>query len=57
MTDKEKSLLNTVLLELLPYETRVAIDFKSYLEILPDDSPEDPCPYKGNLEFFLKQQR
>lgn len=56
MTDKEKSLLNIVLLELLPYKTKVAIDFKSYLEILPDDSPEDSYPYKRNLEFILKQQ-
>ena len=50
MTEKEKSLLNIVLLELLPYNTKVAIDFKEYLAWLPDE------PYKEKLEFFLKHQ-
>jgi len=48
MTKEEKSLLNIVLLELLPYNTKVAIDFKEYLEWLPNE------PYKEKLEFCLK---
>jgi hypothetical protein len=51
MEEKEKSLLNIVLLDLLPYDTKVAIDFKEYLKWLPDEEP-----YKEKLEFFLKHQ-
>ena len=51
MTDKEKSILNITLLELLPYNTKVAIDFESYLNWLPDEEP-----YKERLKFSLKHQ-
>jgi len=51
MDEKEKSLLNIVLLDLLPYDTKVAIDFKEYLEWLPDGEP-----YKEKLEFALKHR-
>lgn len=51
MNEKEKSLLNTVLLDLLPYDTKVSIDFKEYLKWLPDEEP-----YRESLEFVLRHQ-
>jgi hypothetical protein len=51
MNEKEKSLLNSALLKLLPYDTKVTIDFKGYLNLLPDEEP-----YKEKLEFSLKHQ-
>jgi hypothetical protein len=54
MTQEERHLLNTALLSLLPYNTKVLINFEEYLKWIPDDSEEDTYKYKKNLNFVLK---
>jgi len=52
MTQEEKNLLTKVLLEQLPYNVKVAIDFQPYLACLPDDEDLE-YPYRKNLNFIL----
>ena len=52
MTQEEKDLLVKDLCGRLPFHVKVAIDFKGYLEVLPDDENLE-YPYRKNLNFIL----
>lgn len=54
MTQEEKQLLLKDLCSRLLYNVKVAIDFKSYLELLPDDDDDSEYPYKKNLNTILR---
>lgn len=54
MTQEEKQLLLKDLCARLPYNVKVAIDFKSYLDLLPDDDIDSEYPYKKNLNTILR---
>jgi len=54
MAQEENFLLLKDLCARLPYNVKVAIDFKSYLELLPDDDDDSEYPYKKNLNTILR---
>lgn len=54
MTQEEKQLMLKDLCGRLLYNVKVAIDFKSYLEWLPDDDDNSEYPYKKNLSTILR---
>ena len=52
MTQEEKDLILKDLCARLPFHVKVAIDFKGYLEVLPDDENLQ-YTYRKNLNFIL----
>lgn len=52
MTQEEKDLVVKDLCGRLSFHVKVAIDFKGYLEVLPDDENLE-YPYRKNLNFIL----
>ncbi len=54
MIQEYKQLVLKDLCARLPYNVKVAIDFKSYLELLPDDDDDSEYPYKKNLNTILR---
>lgn len=52
MTQEEKELLVADLCARLPFQVKVAIDFKGYLEVLPDDENLQ-YNYRKNLKLIL----
>lgn len=55
MTQEEKQLLLKDLCARLPYGVKVAIDYKTYLNWLPDDTEDDH--YKEHFNFLLKHEK
>lgn len=56
MTEQEKQLLLKDLCARLPYNVKVAIDFKGYLEFLPSDEDLE-YTYRKNLNFILDYKK
>jgi hypothetical protein len=56
MTEQEKQLLLKDLCVRLPYNVKVAIDFKGYLEFLPSDEDLE-YTYRKNLNFILDYKK
>lgn len=52
MAQEEKNLVVKDLCGRLPFHVKVAIDFKGYLEVLPEDENLE-YPYRKNLNFIL----
>lgn len=55
MANEERELLLKDFCARLPYGVKVAINYKAYLNLLPDDTEDDH--YKEKFNFLLKYEK